>query len=98
MINQLHVADYFTQCLRNPRATITNHARRNFLVAWFLAQIVQYVAFLVTRPSLPDSLLDPSALALWEADHTMGVALDVARTFAPCAEYYMRLWPVTGKY
>lgn len=43
VINQLHVAEYFTQCLRNPRATITNHARRNFLVAWILAQIVQCV-------------------------------------------------------
>ncbi|KAL1939262.1 hypothetical protein VTO73DRAFT_10065 [Trametes versicolor] len=78
MINQLHVAVYFTQCLRNPRATITNHARRNFLVAWILTQIVQ-------------------ALRLWEADHTMSVALDVARTFAPCAEYYLRLWPVAGQ-
>ncbi|EIW55382.1 uncharacterized protein TRAVEDRAFT_173096 [Trametes versicolor FP-101664 SS1] len=74
MKNQLHIANYFTECLRTPRATVTNHARRNFLVAWFLAQIVQ-------------------GLTLWETDHTMTVALDVARTFAPCAEYYLRLWP-----
>ncbi|OJT03165.1 hypothetical protein TRAPUB_6272 [Trametes pubescens] len=82
--NQLHVADYFTQCLRNPRAMITNHARRNFLVAWFLAQIVQYIHHC-------------RALALWEADHTMCAALDVARTFVPCVEYYLRLWPAVGQ-
>ncbi|KAI0642522.1 hypothetical protein C8Q79DRAFT_916795 [Trametes meyenii] len=32
------------------------------------------------------------ALALWEADSTLSIALDVARMFAPSAEYYMRLW------
>ncbi|KAI0630955.1 hypothetical protein C8Q77DRAFT_1130258 [Trametes polyzona] len=72
--HQLHVANYFTQCLRTPRTKVVNHARRNFLVAWFLTQIVQ-------------------GLALWEKDHTLHVALDVACAFAPCAEYYLRLWP-----
>ncbi|KAI0630959.1 hypothetical protein C8Q77DRAFT_1219206 [Trametes polyzona] len=33
------------------------------------------------------------ALALWEADHTLTVALDAARAFAPATEYMMRLWP-----
>ncbi len=99
MENQLHIAKYFTECLRTPRATVTNHARRNFLVAWFLAQIVQYV---LPPASLARSLRAHTShrrrgLALWETDHTMTVALDVARTFAPCAEYYLRLWPAPCK-
>ncbi|KAH9848334.1 hypothetical protein C2E23DRAFT_844367 [Lenzites betulinus] len=74
MMHQLHVGTYFTQCLRYPKANVANHVRRNFLVAWFLCQMVQ-------------------GLTLWEGDHTFGVALDVARAFGPCAEYYLRLWP-----
>ncbi|KAH9848331.1 hypothetical protein C2E23DRAFT_739783 [Lenzites betulinus] len=33
------------------------------------------------------------ALALWEADRTLILALDVARAFAPATEYMMRIWP-----
>ncbi|KAI0822889.1 hypothetical protein BC628DRAFT_1326213 [Trametes gibbosa] len=33
------------------------------------------------------------ALALWEADLTLGIALDVARAFAAATEYMMRIWP-----
>ncbi|KAI0764498.1 hypothetical protein BD413DRAFT_575275 [Trametes elegans] len=36
------------------------------------------------------------ALALWDADHTLSVALEVARTFAPATEYLMLLWPSAG--
>ncbi|KAI0349873.1 hypothetical protein OH77DRAFT_1577289 [Trametes cingulata] len=73
MTQQMCIADYFTQCLRNPRPSIANHARRNFLVAWLMAQISR-------------------ALTLWHTDRALGIALDVARAFAPSAEYYMRIW------
>ncbi|KAI1784849.1 hypothetical protein LXA43DRAFT_174761 [Ganoderma leucocontextum] len=33
------------------------------------------------------------ALSLWHADPSLGVALDVAKTFAPCVEYMMMIWP-----
>lgn len=97
--NQLHIANYFTECLRTPRATVTNHARRNFLVAWFLAQIVQCVLHLAShgRSRYAHASRRRRGLTLWETDHTMTVALDVARTFAPCAEYYLRLWPAPCK-
>lgn len=93
--NQLHIANYFTECLRTPRATVTNHARRNFLVAWFLAQIVQYVLHPASHGRFRHAHASRRyrGLTLWETDHTMTIALDVARTFAPCAEYYLRLWP-----
>ncbi|KAI0676603.1 hypothetical protein C8Q78DRAFT_959911 [Trametes maxima] len=73
MVHQMLVAKYFAHCLRHPKTSIANHARRNFLVAWLMSQIAR-------------------ALALWEADSTLSIALDVARTFAPSTEYYMRLW------
>ncbi|PIL23633.1 transcription factor [Ganoderma sinense ZZ0214-1] len=33
------------------------------------------------------------ALALWHADPSLSIALDVAKTFAPCVEYMMIIWP-----
>ncbi|KAH9848329.1 hypothetical protein C2E23DRAFT_739894 [Lenzites betulinus] len=33
------------------------------------------------------------ALKLWDADHTLMIALDVARVLAPATEYLMLLWP-----
>ncbi|KAH9917688.1 uncharacterized protein BXZ73DRAFT_53282 [Epithele typhae] len=37
------------------------------------------------------------ALALWHADPTIIVALEVAKAFAPCVEYMMMLWPSPGQ-
>ena len=37
-----------------------------------------------------------SALALYNADHTLTIALDVARNFAVATEHLMLLWPTAG--
>ncbi|KAI0642505.1 hypothetical protein C8Q79DRAFT_916852 [Trametes meyenii] len=74
MMHQLQVATYFSRILQNPKADGNDDSRRNFLMFWFMSQIIR-------------------ALKLWDADHTLTIALDVARAFAPPTESLMLLWP-----
>ncbi|KAI9066862.1 hypothetical protein FKP32DRAFT_1673551 [Trametes sanguinea] len=75
---QLGIARYFARCIRDPDAHANDHARRNFIIFWFMSQITR-------------------AIALWNADHTLMIALDVARTCADAAEHLMLIWPSPGQ-
>ncbi|KAL7277416.1 hypothetical protein ACG7TL_009278 [Trametes sanguinea] len=74
---QLGIARYFARCIRDPDAHANDHARRNFIIFWFMSQITR-------------------AIALWNADHTLMIALDVARHCADAAEHLMLIWPSPG--
>ncbi|KAI0671648.1 hypothetical protein C8Q78DRAFT_1078442 [Trametes maxima] len=74
MMHQLQVAMHFSRILRIPKVDGNDDSRRNFLMFWFMSQIIR-------------------ALKLWDADHTLTIALDVARAFAPPTESLMLLWP-----
>ena len=89
----LHVAHAIRDSITLAASGVPSHSsRRCFMMYWYMSQIMRCGAR-VLLPVLALTTSRPRSLALWYADPSLTVALEVAKAFAPCVEYMMMIWP-----
>ena len=69
--------------------------RKPLMIYWFMSHVIKCV-FIPTSLNGRVLTRDFRGLVLWEADPTLLIALETAKTFASRTEYLMMFWPSDG--